>query len=952
MRFKYLSYFSCALLLTFGSLSAMPVLKKEITIKQSDGTTFVAAPYGDEWNNGYETIDGYTILYDSATENWVYAERSSNGNLIPSKKIVGKHKPDVQPHLRAKSSVPLSLPVLAENTTPAAPPVSATGNHRVLVILTKFTDRNLMTTEADWDSKLFAGGFSTVNHYYNEVSYGKLNMVPAQETCGTPNNGIAIANLGYAHPNTGGNTGDTNRQLTKDALIAVNGCVDFASFDTNSDGYISTDELHIVIIVAGYEASYGGDAACTPNVWGHRWSLGWGSVTAPVLDGKIIGDYSGKGGYTQFGEWHCSTWDTPGHIATIGIIVHELGHDLWLPDEYDTDGSSSGIGDWGVMGGGSWNFCSGGYSGNCPSHPTVWDKWYLGWLTPFQITSLQSVNIPDITTNQTAYYLGNNPGGVDWSFGSNSGTGEYFIVENRQLNSYNAGLPGSGLLIWHIWEGAPYDNSANQNEAGRRLIDLREADGLNQLDAGGFSDSGDVFPGSTGNTAFDNGTNPSSKFYCPSGTGFCDPSCVSVKNISPSQPTMTATMSAQDCPSGGPPNDMCINAKTITSDSYTESISIANSSIESTDPPVTCGNGSKSRSVWYKYTPSKSGLLTVNTFGSNYNTILSVYTGTCSSFTPLFCNDDAGGSQSQLIFTVISGTTYYFMVTSHSGAEGTLKFNLNLTPSMDGILSVSPSSEFEVSGNNGGPFKPSSKTYILTNIGDLQLNWKATKTTSWIDLSPAEGTLGDGESVYVSVGINADANNLQPGIYSDTITFTNITNGNGNTIRKVTLTVNSGANNPPSKPELIEPPDRSTDIPTTYTFVWKKSTDPDGDPLSYELYVCENPDPEKCSPVQISLSKQKIFYAGITTDLIFWILLLIISIIIPFDKRVRKGILILFIIGGLYSTACKKSSEGNTYEYTITGLSSNTTYYWEVIAKDNRGGKTKSESWSFTTGIE
>ncbi len=663
MKPKILSFILLSLLIIFSSSFAMPVLKRESRLQQSDGSTFVAIPYGDEWNNGYETLDGYTIIYDNIINNWVYADRSPEGTLIPSKQIVGKHKPWVKKHLRAEPSLSLSAPdVLQKTPSTAGPPVPATGSHRILVILTQFSDRALITTEAEWNSKFFGGGFSTVNDYYDEVSYGGLTMLPAQENCGTVNDGIAIASLGYAHPNTGGSTGDTNRQLTKNALIAVDSCVNFASFDTNSDGYISTNELHIVIIVAGYETSYG---SCTPAVWGHRWSLGWGSVTAPVLDGKSVGDYSGKGGYIQLGEIHCAyTGDPNQHTATIGIIVHELGHDLWLPDEYDTDGSSSGIGTWGVMGSGAWNYCAGGDYGNCPSHPNAWDKWYLGWLIPTQVTSLQSVNIPDITINQTAFYIGNNPGGVDWSFGSNSGTGEYFIVENRRLNSYNAGLPTSGLLIWHIWEGAPYNNSANQNEAGRRLIDLREADGLNQLDAGGFSDSGDIFPGSTGNTNFDNETNPSSKLYCPSGTGFCDPSCVSVKNISSSQPIMTANISAQDCPSGGPANDICSNATIITSNPYTNTISTTNSSTEFSDPTVTCGNGSKSRSVWYKYTPAQSGLVTVNTFGSNYNTILSVYSGTCSSFTPLYCNDDSGGSQSQLIFSVTSGTTYFFMVTS------------------------------------------------------------------------------------------------------------------------------------------------------------------------------------------------------------------------------------------------------------------------------------------------
>lgn len=69
-------------------------------------------------------------------------------------------------------------------------------------------------------------------------------------------------------------------------------------------------------------------------------------------------------------------------------------------------------------------------------------------------------------------------------------------------------------------------------------------------------------------------------------------------------------------------------------------------------------------------------------------------------------------------------------------------------------------------------------------------------------------------------------------------------------------------------------------------------------------------------------------------------------------NRVKESKGILFLLAGLYSAACKRSSESNIYEYTLSGLASNTTYYWKVVALDNKGGKTKSDIWSFTTGTE
>jgi M6 family metalloprotease-like protein len=70
-------------------------------------------------------------------------------------------------------------------------------------------------------------------------------------------------------------------------------------------------------------------------------------VTPPTLDGKVLGDSGHNGGYAQFGEIHLD------HQATIGIMVHELGHDITWPDLYDTDGSSDGVGVWSIMGSGS-----------------------------------------------------------------------------------------------------------------------------------------------------------------------------------------------------------------------------------------------------------------------------------------------------------------------------------------------------------------------------------------------------------------------------------------------------------------------------------------------------------------------------------------------------------------------------------------------------------------------
>jgi PKD repeat protein len=116
---------------------------------------------------------------------------------------------------------------------------------------------------------------------------------------------------------------------------------------------------------------------------------------------------------------------------------------------------------------------------------------------------------------------------------------------------------------------------------------------------------------------------------------------------------------------------------------------------------------------------------------------------------------------------------------------------LGLTgPSPEPYLYVTPTaSSFSVTGGKGGPFSPSSTTYNLVNIGSGSVTWSATNTTSWLTISPASGTLAAGANTNVAVSFNANANNLFPGAYSDTVTFTNTTNGGGGTKSSVNLTI-------------------------------------------------------------------------------------------------------------------------------------------------------------------
>jgi M6 family metalloprotease-like protein len=567
--FAGLLLFAVLALVWSSKANAVPAPIDRFEVTQPDGSSFVARQYGDEWNNGVETIAGYTVVKDAGV--WEYAEKAANGGLVPSGEIVTKDAPpEVPKHLRSElpSDLRPSDPDSAfappppeespsgeatnapssEESTMASLSSPSIGTQKSLVILASFPNQPpLGSTPAQWSTKFF-GANNSVKDYYNEVSYGKLNIAPATESHGTANNGVVgWVRLSMNHPDTNTDPDEMNRLISRNAILAANRYVNYGAYDTNRDGLITAKELHVTVIVAGEEAALCDGKPCARNsVWGHRFylvdnRLQEAGVKAPTVDGVQVGQYTKGGGYTQFGEWHKT------RMATLGIMVHEIGHDLGLPDLYDTTprhaADSRGVGLWSVMGAGSWLGLNVN-DGTMPSHPDAFSKSYEGWLAPIRVAGTNvAKSIAHSAMYAAAFQLRDNPNGVDWTWSDTGyptrGTGEYFLVENRQRVGYDRALPGCGLLVWHIDESVTYDNYANSDE-NHKLVDLEEADGLNELDTmQSFGDQGDPFTSTGGGrTTFNGATNPNSMLYNNTGSG------VAMSNASACDTTMSANFTA------------------------------------------------------------------------------------------------------------------------------------------------------------------------------------------------------------------------------------------------------------------------------------------------------------------------------------------------------------------------------------------------------------------------
>lgn len=138
-----------------------------------------------------------------------------------------------------------------------------------------------------------------------------------------------------------------------------------------------------------------------------------------------------------------------------------------------------------------------------------------------------------------------------------------------------------------------------------------------------------------------------------------------------------------------PDHDNFGGARPIADVSYSDSGSNVEATVE-TGEPNACGLG-PGNTVWYSFTPAVDMMVSANTVGSGFDTILAAYTGTdFSDLSPIYCNDDWDGRQSRVAFNAIAGTPYYFQLGGASGAIGGYVFSLVELGFVSGTVTLSP----------------------------------------------------------------------------------------------------------------------------------------------------------------------------------------------------------------------------------------------------------------------
>ena len=214
----------------------------------------------------------------------------------------------------------------------------------------------------------------SVKKYYEEQSGGSYTI--EGEVAGWYMAKHPAKYYGGNNPAPDGN--DANpRDLVREALTAVanDPSIDLAKYDQedrydlDGDGnYREADGLidHLMIVHSSVGEEAGGGQLGGDAIWSHRWNLG--TVFLLPNTTASVGYWGGR----------LAAYDYTIEPAdgAAGVFAHEYGHDLGLPDEYDTIYSGNGepVAYWSIMSSGSW---AGKIPGTEPTGFSAWSKEFL-----------------------------------------------------------------------------------------------------------------------------------------------------------------------------------------------------------------------------------------------------------------------------------------------------------------------------------------------------------------------------------------------------------------------------------------------------------------------------------------------------------------------------------------------------------------------------------------------
>lgn len=455
-----------AMVVLCGVAEAAP-FARQIPFVQPDGTDIVLWGEGDEFRAVFETLDGYTVIFDAHSRAYHYARHSVDGTLLESSGVwVGKGDPKalgLAKHLRADAQVVRKQARIRQERWEAgmgvakrwsalkaarrqadaalksgaitlAPPATNTVGTKVgLTLLIDFDDDPATIPQAEifsfcnGDEYKGYGNNGSVKKYFQDNSGGMLtysNIVTVY---------IRIPNTLHRkrwYNDTTKDCGDQANYLIQDAVTIMKALPNYNSAILPALANLTVDAGNSVVAFNVFYAG-GNGGRWDYGLWPHSWVL-WN-----------VGPQELSPGGKQLYKYQVTNI---GSKLELGTFCHENGHMLCdYPDIYDYEYDSIG-------GAGMFCLMNSGGDGVNPVQICAYLKRASGWGTTTELDFSSSLlaTVSSSGTNFNHFYRYVNPDAPT----------EYFLVENRQAWDRDERLPGGGVAIWHIDELGDRDDQS------------------------------------------------------------------------------------------------------------------------------------------------------------------------------------------------------------------------------------------------------------------------------------------------------------------------------------------------------------------------------------------------------------------------------------------------------------------------------------------------------------
>ena len=328
-------------------------------------------------------------------------------------------------------------------------PTTITGQKKAIMILVNFKDEKYKTghdnalfqkiaNKENYNEGKFKGSMAD---YFKAQSRGKFELDFDVVGPVTVSKNASY----YGENDSQGNDKYPGAMVCEAVKLAKEQVSDWTPYDWDNDGKV--DQVYVVY--AGKGEADGGD---DDTIWPHAYDLTsanyYGDGDGPVTVGTNLKVNSYACGPELDGQ--------TGDINGIGTMCHEYSHCLGYPDFYDIDYSGGqGMGAWDLMDAGPYN--GGGFQ---PAGYTSYERWFAGWENPIVLKD-QDMTVENMKSLQN--------GGESYIIYNKGHQDEYYLLENRQLEGWDASLPAAGLLILHcdynasVWEqNGPNDDPDHQ----------------------------------------------------------------------------------------------------------------------------------------------------------------------------------------------------------------------------------------------------------------------------------------------------------------------------------------------------------------------------------------------------------------------------------------------------------------------------------------------------------